>query len=85
MPETRTIAISRSQAIRTRLILAFLFITILPLFVVGLISVTGTLAQRDQIFSQLAIVTNAKQAQTALLGGIFASQSGADDHRTHRE
>ncbi len=63
MPDTRTIAVSRSQAIRTRLVLAFLFITILPLVVVGVMSITGTLAQRDQIYSQLGIVTHAKRTQ----------------------
>jgi GAF domain-containing protein/HAMP domain-containing protein len=45
------------------LILAFLFITILPLVVVGIVTVTGTLALRDQIYSQLAIVTHAKRAE----------------------
>lgn len=63
MPDIHTPAVARSQAIRTRLILAFLFITILPLTVVGIISVTGTLTQREQIYSQLGIATHAKRAQ----------------------
>jgi GAF domain-containing protein/HAMP domain-containing protein len=63
MPDKHSRAVARSQAIRTRLILAFLFITILPLVVVGIVTVTGTLAQRDQIYSQLTIVTHAKRAE----------------------
>lgn len=63
MPDTRTIAVSRSQAIRTRLVLAFLFITILPLVVVGVMAIASTLAQREQTYSQLGIVTHAKRAQ----------------------
>ena len=63
MSENETIAISRFDSIRTRLILAFILIVLLPMaFISAVLSISGSEGAQLQLSTQLETVVNFKES-----------------------
>ncbi len=63
MSENETIAISRFDSIRTRLILAFILIVLLPMaFISAVLSISGSEGAQLQLSSQLETVVSFKES-----------------------